>query len=279
MKTTKLIYILLLAIFTATTVIAQGATDNNEKTEEEKNEELAKADEAEAKWHNPDYRPYISSFDDLVKLSDAYAENKLRLALSNYQTGRSLIQKMREDVQRFQEEAAEAKRLNEKWYWQTIDRKAREERIIFGKKQKAKIKAVTFFTRAIKHLDDIQNKKIREKDEFKDLTANVYRDWVVQQYDLGNIPQTVDLLERYIKLDPKFEKEVSPHKYLSSAFAFKENLLTKYDAGTEQQRLFLKKKKNEHLLRAAELKYGKDSPEYEEILEQVNRDEVIAIAP
>ncbi|MCS6984168.1 MAG: hypothetical protein NZM25_03440 [Leptospiraceae bacterium] len=273
MKAYKYLHFLAVTSLFVTPILAQQQQQNQQQPEGK-----SIADEAEAKWHNPDYRPYLKSFDDLIRLSDAYAENKLRLALSNYQTGRSIIQKMREDVQRFKDEAAEAKNLNEKWYWQTLDRKAREERIIQMKKQEAKLKAVTYFTRAINHLDDINNKKVRESEKFKELQADVYRDWVIQQTDLGNIPQTIDILERYLKIDPKYEQEVSPHRYLASAYAFKEAVMTKYNAGTEQERLFYKKKKNEHLLRATELKYRKDSPEYEQILDQVNRDEIIAIS-
>ena len=58
------------------------------------------ADETEKYWHNPDYRPYDKSFDALNTLSDSYAKNKLRLAVSYYQTGRSIIQKMRDEVKR-----------------------------------------------------------------------------------------------------------------------------------------------------------------------------------
>ena len=249
--------------------------DQNAQGENKTEEDLAR--EAEKKWHNPDYRPYVKSFEELNKLSDDFAKNKFRLALSNYNTGRSIIFKMRQDVQRFREEEAEQKRLNEKWYWQTIDRKAREERIVGRKKQEAKLKSVTYYTRSINHLDAIQNRKFRESDEFKELMADVYRDWIIQQFDLGNIPQTIDLLERYIALDPKYDNEVPPHKYLASAYGFKENVLNKYSAGTEQELNFYKKKKNQHLLKAAELKYKKDSPEYEHILELVNRDEIIAI--
>ncbi|RME90732.1 MAG: hypothetical protein D6767_06410 [Candidatus Hydrogenedentota bacterium] len=256
----------------------QQTQTTNQQAEEQKNPQQL-ADEAEAKWHNPDYRPYVKAFDQLIRLSKEYAKNKLRLAKSNYQTGLSIIEKMREDVQRFREEAAEAKHFNEKWYWQTIDRKAREERIIAEKKRTAKLKSVTYFTRAIKHLDAIQNKGVRESDLYKELLANVYRMWVITQYDLGNLPQTIDILERYIALDPKYEAEVSPHRYLASAYGFKEAVLLKNHAGSEEEALYYKKKKNEHLLRAAELKYKKDSPEYEQILELVNRDEIIAISP
>ena len=255
---------------------AQGRDDkNNEKIKADTPEAIAA--QAEKDWHNPDYRPYVKSFEELVKLGDDYAENKFRLSLANYNTGQSLIFKMRQEIQRFKEGQAEKIKLNEKWYWQTIDRKAWENRYITRKKLEAKLKAVTYYTRAMNHLDSIQNKKFRESERFKDLQANVYRQWVIQQYDLRNIPQTINVLERYITLAPKYDSEVPAHKYLASAYGVKEQILVKYGAGTEQELNFYKKKKNQHLLKAAELKYGKDKPEYEKILELVNRDEVLSI--
>ena len=265
-----------LVILTATSSLLgqnQGAAQQGNETPEQL------VAEAEFKWHNPDYRPYISSLEELVKLTDAFAKNKLRLALSNFQTGKSIIMKMRQEIQRFNDESAQARHVNEKWYWQTIDRKAREERIINRIKRKAKLRAITYYTRSIRHLDEIQNKRIKEGEGYKNLLASLYIEWIVYQYDLGNIPQCVDMLERYIALDPRHEREITPHKYLASAYGFKERLLGKYNAGSEQEFLFYKKKKNEHLLRAAELKYQKDSPEYEHIVELVNRDEIIAIVP
>ncbi|HNA79045.1 MAG TPA: hypothetical protein PKY99_06320, partial [Turneriella sp.] len=223
----------LLAVFaTSAAIFAQPAAKPADTAKKEEKKDNP-ADEKEAKWYNPDYRPYVASFDELYKLGDDFANNKFRLALSNYQTGRSLMDKMREEVQRNKEEWADAKYLNEKWYWQTIDRKMREERILLEKKNRAKIKAVTYFTRAINHLDEIQNRSFREKQQMKDLTAAVYRDWIIAQYDLGNLPQTIDLLERYLKIDPAFETEISPHKYLASAYGFKEAVADKYNKGTE----------------------------------------------
>ena len=199
--------------------------------------------EAELKWDNEDYRPYTAAFNELVKLSNAFAKNKLRLALSNFQTGKSIIVKMREGIRRLREESIEKKHLNEKWYWQTIDRKTSEERQISNLKQRSKLKAVTYFTKAIHQLDEIHSKRIRESDKFKNLLSIVYLEWVLYQYDLGNLPQCVDILERYIALDPKYEREIAPHKYLASAYGFKERVLEKYNAGTEQERLFYKKRK------------------------------------
>lgn len=230
-------------------------------------------------WLNPDYKSYVKALDDLIKLSDDYAQNKYRLALANYQTGKSLIQKMRENVRRYKEESEETIRLNEKWFWQTMDRKSREEKKISEDKRTAKLKAVTYFTRAIRHLDEIESQKVKESPEFKALLSNIYRDWAMAQYDLGNIPQIIDVLNRYIALDPKYEEIPEPHKYLASAYAFQEKLLEKYGKGSEQDLIRFKKLKNQHLLRATELIYGKNTPEYNHMMEVINKDEIIAISP
>lgn len=230
-------------------------------------------------WYNPDYRPYDKSFYNLLKLSHNFARNKFRLALSNFQSGRNILFKMREEVQRYERENKEAYHLNEKWYWQTIDRVNKEQRVIHRKKREAKLAAVTYFTRAIRHLDEITNKEYIQHPQYKELLASIYRWWAINQYDLGNIPQCIDILERYINLAPRYEEEFPAHKYLASSYAFKEAMIRKYKVASEQQMEWYKRKKNEHLLRATELRYGKDTPEYKEIVRLVNRDEVIAIRP
>ncbi|MDH5716574.1 MAG: hypothetical protein OEZ22_02935 [Spirochaetia bacterium] len=249
------------------------------KKEQAKPKSESLAEESEKEWFNPDYRPYEKTFEAINSLSEDYARNKLKLAQTNYDTGRAIIQKMREEVERERKESTEKIRFNEKWYWQEMDRKRQEEYGIYMKKREAKLAAVTYFTRAINELDKINNTKVRESGEFKEMEAGLYRDWVIQQYDIGNIPQCIQLLERYIALDPKYENEITPHKYLSSAYAFKEKVLDKYNTGSEQEKLYYKGKKNQHLLRSTEIKYGKNSPEYEFILDRVNRDEIIAISP
>ncbi len=233
---------------------------------------------AEELWKNADYRDYNKAFAELHQLSRAFANNKYRLALSAYQSGVNTIIKMRDEVELFRKQSSEAKYLNEKWYWQIVDRKAREERQINRKKRTAKLEAVTYFTRAINHLDEIRNPDLREKPAFKRLLSAVYRNWVMYQFDLGNLPQCIPILELYIEIDEN-EKEYPAHKYLAQCYAFQEMMIKKYGVGTEDQMFRFRYKKNVHLLRAAELKYGKESAEYKHVVNLVNRDEIISVQP
>lgn len=234
--------------------------------------------EQEALWKNPDFKAYNKNFQELHTLSKAFANNKFRLALSNYQSGINVLFKNRDWVEQYRKEEAEKKRLDEKWYWQKVDRKAREERVVSREKNTSKQAALNYFTRSINHLDEIKNPDLRERPEFKRLLSDVYRNWVMVEYDLQNLPQTIPILELYIEIDDN-EKEYPAHKYLASAYAFEENMIKKYGGGSEDQMLKYRYKKNVHLLRATELKYGKDSPEYKHIVNLVNRDEVISVTP
>lgn len=233
---------------------------------------------AEEVWKNADYRDYDASFTELHRLSKAFANNKYRLALSSFQSGVNAIIKMRDEVELFRKQSAETKRLNEKWYWQVVDRKAQEERAIGRMKRRAKMESVTYFTRAINYMDEILNPDLREKEPFKRLLSAIYRNWVMYQYDLQNLPQSIPILELYIEIDQN-EKEYPAHKYLSQCYAFQENMIKKYKMGTEDQMFRFRYKKNVHLLRATELKYGKESAEYKHVVNIVNRDEIISVMP
>jgi len=232
----------------------------------------------EAMWKNPDFVGYNKAFEDLHKLSKAFANNKYRLALSAYQSGMNTILKMRENIEQYRKEQAEKKRLDEKWYWQKIDRKANEERYVQREKMAAKLAAVTYFTKAINHLDEIKNPDLREEAAYKTLLSSVYRAWIVAEYDTQNYPQCIPIIELYLELDNN-EKEYPAHKYLASCYSFEENTLKKYKGGSDDQIQKFKNKKNVHLLRATELKYGKGSVEYKHIVDMVNKDEVISVTP
>lgn len=231
----------------------------------------------EKMWKNPDYAGYYKAFENLYKLSKAYSNNQYRLALANYQAGMNTVLKMRERVDQYRKEEAEKKRMDERWYWQEVDRKASQERFISREKLRSKLSAVTYFTKAINHLDEITNPDLRERAEYKTLLSSVYRAWIMSEYDTKNYAQCIPILELYLEIDTN-ESEYPAHKYLASCYSFKQNVLAK-SKGPEAVIQKYKYKKNVHLLRATELKYGKDSIEYKEIVDLVNRDEIVSVTP
>lgn len=251
--------------------------DETELTEEQR-ERRARNIRSDELWKNADYRDYDPAFAELHRLSNEFANNKYRQALSSYQTGVNSIIKMRDEVEEYLRASERDMNLNEKWYWQVLDRRAREERTVGRMRRQAKNDAVMHFTRSINFLDEIINPELRESEAFKRLASAVYRNWAMYQYDLGNLPQTIVILEHYIEIDDN-EREYPAHKYLAQAYAFQENMVERHRQGTTDMLYRFRYKKNVHLLRAAELKYGQDSPEYRHVVNLVNRDEIIATMP
>lgn len=79
--------------------------DDKNLTEEQKRRKKA-IQEQEALWKNPDFKGYDKNFQELHQLSKAFANNKFRLALSNYQSGVNTILKMREAIEQYRKEEA-----------------------------------------------------------------------------------------------------------------------------------------------------------------------------
>lgn len=251
---------------------------NLQSLSEEQRQARNRNTEAEELWKNADYRDYSEDFARLYRFSPAFTNDKYRMAISNYQAGISTIIKMRNDTEmvRYERETL-PQRMVEKWYWQIVDRRAQTERIVGRKRRTAKISAVTYLSRAINDMDDIP-KHLHDNPAYRQLLSAIYRSWVIHQFDLGNLPQCIPVLEQYIEIDDN-EREYPAHRYLYQSYAFQEKLLENHNAGTEAEILHFRRRKNVHLLRAAELKYSKDSPEYREIIEVVNRDEIVPIQP
>ena len=236
-------------------------------------ERSAQSDEL---WKNAEFVNYDKTFNSLYELSPAFSNNKYRQALAAYQAGMNMILKMRQNEELIRKDSEETTRLNEKWYWQVVDRKARVERKVRILQRKSKLQAVTYMTRAIQYSDEITNKNLRETPTFKKLLSSLYRNWVIHQFDLGNFGQCIPILELYLQINEN-EKDFTAHKYLAQCYSFQENLIAKSSLGNEEQILRLKYKKNTHQLRATELKYGKDSQEYKQVVNILNREDIISI--
>lgn len=230
-------------------------------------------DEQVSGWRIKNFKPYIQALRELEKLSKEYSDNLLKMAIDEYSTGIDILEDMENEINRLIESNQRNKNLHEQWYWQEIDRRERERRQISLMNFDAKTDAVTFFTRAINRIDQIQFEEVRKDPKFVNFKIRLYQAYVSTQYDLYNLKPCIPVLERYIAINEQTKNDVWAHKYLASCYGFMENLLIKSRHGTEQDRLQFKQKKNIHLLRAAELEYGIDSPQYKHLREIVSQDE------
>ncbi len=225
-------------------------------------------------WRVTDFRPYLKAMKDLQKVSAEYSEIILKLAMDEYAAGIDLLEDMESEVIRLRERNKNKKNLNEKWYWQEIDRKNQENRQMRMMKQEAKMKSITHFVKSIKNIDNVSSKDINEKPEFINFKKRIYQVYVSTQYDLHNFLQCIPILERYVTINESSRKDAWAYKYLSNCYAFMEAVLIKNKHATPDKIMAYKQKKNKALLQAAEIQYGIDSVEYKHLNEIVQKDEI-----
>jgi len=245
-------------------------TKADAKKDEAKN---LSGDKAKEGWLTTDYKPYISSIKDLEKLSEQYSEFLLKRSIDEYSRGFDTLQDMQSEIARLKENYKNAKFLNEKWYWQEVDRKNAQDRHMNRLKIEAKTKSVTYFTKAIKTLDEIKSNELKNNEKFIEYKSKLFRIYVSTQYDLGNMKPCIPILERYVTMRDENRKDIWAYKYLSSCYAVMESMLDKSNKTSDEDVIYYKNKKNQSILTAVELQYGIDSPEFKEVQKIVQKDE------
>ncbi len=268
------VFLALFAFFSVS-LHSQGATAA--ASDAEKKEAVAKSDEDSPSdmtgWRVTDFQPYIKALAELEKLSDEYSENLLKMAIDEYSTGLDILSDMEVEVNKLKAVFAKKNNLNERWYWQEIDRKNQEKRQISYLKYEAKVKSITYFTRAINHMDDIQSVKIKADTAYINAQIKLFQAYVSTQYDIQNLLPCIPVLERYVQINEKTKNDVWAYNYMASCYGFMEASTAKSRIISEEEKLKWKQKKNRSLLTAAELKYGIDTPQYKHLKETVELDE------
>ncbi len=263
---------LLLTVGFSARISAQQADEK--KDEKKDSSALNEFSEVEVTgWRIRDFKPYVKAIQELEKLNKEYSDNLLKLAIDEYSTGLDILEDMENEVIRIRTTNKEKKNLNERWYWQEIDRKNAEQRLIWTKKSEAKMKSVTYLTKAINYLDQVQHQEIRQEPRFLNFQTRLFQVYVSTQYDLQNFLPCIAILERYITLSDKNAKDIWAYKYMSSCYGYMEKVLQKYRHASEDEINTYKSKKNRSMLQAVELKYGIESPHYKHMQEIVEQDE------
>lgn len=224
-------------------------------------------------WRFEDFKPYISALQELEKLNDEYSETVLRHAIDEYSSAIDILEDMESEVEKTRTLFKKKINLNERWYWQEIDRKNQEKRQIGMIKREAKMKSITYFTKAINLLDEVKSNQVRKDKRFINFQIRLFQAYVSTQYDLQNLKPCIPILEKYITLTEKTKNDIWAYKYMASCYGFMETMLRKYKHSSEELVLEFKQKKNRALLTAAELKYGVDSPQFKHLKEVIEIDE------
>lgn len=224
-------------------------------------------------WKIRDFKPYVKAIKDLEKLNKEYSENLLKLAIDEYSTGLDILEDMENEIIKIKATNKQKKNLNERFYWQEIDRKNQEQRQVSAKKYEAKMKAVTYFTKSIDYLDQVQHTEIKQEPRYLNFQSRLFQLYVSTQYDLQNFKPCIPILERFISISDKNAKDIWAYKYMASCYGYMEKILAKYKHASDDEINIFKNKKNRSMLQAVELKYGIESPHYKHMQELVEQDE------
>ncbi len=228
-------------------------------------------------WRIKDFQPYVKAMKDLEKFNIKYADERLQLARDEYAKAIDILEDAEQDVQRMIEQNKKGKHLSERWHWQEVDRLNQMRRRIIARKDEAKTKAVTYLTKSINFIDEVEevNKEYISKNAaFKNFKIHLYQVYVSTQHDTRNYRPCIPILERYITIDTKTKDDVWAYKYLASCYGYIENVLSRSRGVSEDQIIHHRQKKNEYLLTAVQIEFGVKSPEYKHIKEVVERDEM-----
>lgn len=245
-----------------------------QQAKEEKKEE---AGSEVTGWRIKDFQPYIKAMRDLEKFNVKFADDRLKLARDEYAKAIDILEDMERDVARLIEKNEKGKFLNERWHWQEVDRLNQLRRQVTMRKTEAKTRALTYLTRSINTLDEIEERNqdfIVKNEAYKTFKIRLFQVYVSIQHDLHNFRPCIPILERYIKIDDKTKDDVWAYKYLASCYGYVEKVLSQSRGVSEDQVIFHKQKKNEYLLTAVRLEYGLQSPEFKHMKEVVDRDEM-----
>ncbi len=259
---------------TCFTILAVGqqntAADNKSDT---KSSDTIKSDAPIEGWRINDYKPYISAIKDLEKLSKEYSEFMFTRSIDEYSKGLDTLDDMQTEIEKLRNVYKGKKYLNEKWYWQEVDRKNAQERYLQRLKTEAKTKSITYFTKSINTLDKIRSNELKTNEKFIEFKSKLFRVYTSTQYDLGNFKPCLPILERYITLRDQNRKDIWAYKYLSNCYAFMEATLERARNSSDEDIIYYKNKKNQSMLQAVELKYGTESAEFKELQQIVQQDE------
>lgn len=219
----------------------------------------------------------IKSFNEIKILDELSEENTkkwLEQSRDNFNTA----------IKEFQEAVKEINKKRQKMYdevdaldiyeWRKNARKEGIERQLFRDIIKARKKSIVNLVKGMRAIDRIENPEAMQTPIYKDLKASLYREYIKHQFRMKNYYQASAMIEKYFELGKKedsvygeYEKEAMPHKLLAICYESVEKMAKKY----KKKALYkeYKELKNKHIIRYAELAYGKDSNQYTRVIKKL----------
>lgn len=215
-------------------------------------------------------RDEFRNLEILDQVDETSSQRKLKESARDYRIAVDIFKNTESTIESKKEDFALEMNPEDRYEWQKAAREGRQRRELSKMLYEGRAQATKYLIKGMNTLDKIDNPKVKSSETFLELKAGLYREYSKHQFALRNYIPTTDILTRYIELNDKYFNESEPHKMLAYCYEKLEQNASKNRkiAIAEEFR----EKKKRHLLTYAELHYGKESSEYERIVEKVQKD-------
>ncbi|PJZ86100.1 FcpA-related putative periplasmic flagellar protein [Leptospira harrisiae] len=212
----------------------------------------------------------LDSISVLNLVDEKNSQKRWQDANKEYSSAIDYFESVRKNIEKRKEDSKKEIYYEDRYEWQKQIRKENKEKEFQKQLFDLRSQTVGRLVKAMNVLDKIENPKVKESAPYLDLKSGIYREYIKHQEAFKNYLQVIDFTHRYIELSSKNEKEAEPHRLLALSYEKMEQTALR----SKNQELYyeFKELKKKHLLRFAEIHYGRDSKEYTTIEEKVGRD-------
>lgn len=224
-------------------------------------------EDPESLWADPDISDSYPELQILDDISPKKSLERLKKARSLYSTAMKTMEKSKKEEEELKQKYLK-KPANHDW-----EKRERQEAI---EKEQARIRArhrmesIGYLIKGLDNLEMAKNPSVRESDTFVDLKSVIVREYIKLQFASRNLAHCIEMLNTYLRLKPEHTKQAEPYRLLAVCYRSQEVAAKKM--GKEELEKDFKRLKNANLLKYAEIRYGKDSGEYNALKQQIDRD-------
>ena len=222
------------------------------------------------KWEEEDVSKIFPELRVLDDLSSRESLKNLQRVLRHYNYANSRLRAAQATVK--------VKRLEwegeqHRYPWKAMERRKQQDQRVARIEAHYRSQAIGDLVRAMQAIEVIRSPEVVKSEQFINLKAKVLVQYVKLQFRSRNLGLCIPVLEQYLALKPEHANDPEPHRLLAASYRHQQLVARKMrDADAEST---YRGKKNRHLEAFVLLKYGKESPQYAEMKERIDRDSIV----
>ncbi len=218
-------------------------------------------------WEEEDLSRVFPDLRVLDTLSSRESLKKLQRVLRHYNHANSRLRAAQSTIQ---SKRVEWEGEQHRYPWMAIERKKQQEQQAARIEAHYRSQAIGDLVRAMQTMESIRSPEVVRSEQFVDLKAKVFVQYVKLQFRARNLGLCIPVLEQYLALKPQHANDPEPHRLLAASYRHQQLVAQRMRNGEAEHQY--RTRKNKHLEQFIVLKYGKESPQYAEMKARIDRD-------